>query len=152
MRQITPIEVGIAVRDLDTMLAFYRSVLSCEEVRRSDVPASLTRPLAASADGYVNVWLRTPGGEVIKLFRPAAAPAFDARRQFLADRTGLAFLTFYCESIEDVLATAQAHGAVLRSDPALLAGAIGVKLAFFDDPEGNVIELVEPVPRPDPGQ
>lgn len=147
MEQIQPLEVGISVADLDRMLAFYRTVLSCEEVRRADIPAALTRPLTSSAEGYVNVWLRAPGGEVIKLFRPPAEPPRDAPRAFLADRTGLAFLTFYCRDIDGVLATAEANGAVLRSDRTLLDGSVGVKLAFFDDPEGNVIELVEPVVR-----
>lgn len=148
MEQIQPLEVGISVADLDRMLAFYTTVLSCEEVRRADIPAALTRSLTSSADGYVNVWLRAPGGEIVKLFRPVATPPRDARRAFLADRTGLAFLTFYCRDIEGVLATAEANGAVLRSDRAQLSGAVGVKLAFFEDPEGNVIELVEPVARP----
>lgn len=145
MEQLTPIEVGISVVDLDRMLDFYGRVLSCTEIRRADIPASLTGALTSSRDGYVNVWLRTPGGEVVKFFRSPSASAADAPRAFLADRTGIAFLTFYCRDIEDVLATAEANGAVLRSDRALLGGAIGVKLAFFDDPEGNVIELVEPV-------
>jgi catechol 2,3-dioxygenase-like lactoylglutathione lyase family enzyme len=147
VEQTQPLEVGIAVADLDRMLAFYRTVLSCEEVRRADIPAALTRPLTSSAEGYVNVWLRTPGGEVVKLFRPPSSPPADAPRSFLADRTGLAFLTFYCRDIERVLASAEANGAVLRSERALLDGSVGVKLAFFDDPEGNVIELVEPVAR-----
>ena len=70
----------------------------------------------------------------------------EATRTFLADRTGIAFLTFYCSDLEQVLALAEQHGAVLRSDRSLLGGAIGLKLAFFEDPEGNVIELVERVP------
>ena len=143
MDQTAPLEVGIPVVDLDTMIAFYRDVLSCDEIRRSDIPAGLTQALASSADGYLAVWLRTPGGEVVKFFRPATAPRRDEPRAMLADRTGLAFITFYCRDLEGVLATAEEHGAVLRSDRSLLSGAIGVKLAVFDDPEGNVIELVE---------
>lgn len=146
MDQSAPIEVGIAVADLDTMLSFYAEVLSCAEVRRSDIPAGLTAPLTSGADGYVNVWLRAPGGEVIKFFRPPAAPPRDAARPFLDQRTGIAFLTFYCRDLDDVLAAAEARGAVLRSDRALLTGeGIGLKMAFFEDPEGNVIELVEPL-------
>ncbi len=148
MEQLAPLEVGIAVLDLDRMLGFYATVLSCTEVRRADIPASLTAALTSSRDGYVNVWLKAPGGEVVKFFRPPAAPEQNAARAFLADRTGIAFLTFYCRDIEGVLATAEAHGAVLRSDRSLLDGSVGVKLAFFDDPEGNVIELVEPVRAP----
>jgi catechol 2,3-dioxygenase-like lactoylglutathione lyase family enzyme len=148
MEQIQPIEVGISVADIDRMLDFYRTVLSCEEVRRSDIPASLTRALTGSADGYLNVWLRAPGGEIIKLFRQPTTPAADAPRAFLAERTGIAFLTFYCRDIEGVLATALANGARLRSEEWTLSGQVGVKLCFFDDPEGNVIELVEPAARP----
>lgn len=143
MEQTQPIEVGISVIDLDRMLDFYGTVLSCVEVRRSDIPASLTQALTASADGYTNVWLKTPGGEVIKLFRAPTAPAQDAPRRHLADRTGIAFLTLYCKDIGGVLATAEANGAVLRSDRSLIARDGAVKLCFFDDPEGNVIELVE---------
>jgi lactoylglutathione lyase len=146
MEQTAPLEVGIAVCDLDGMLDFYARVLSCVETRRSDVAASLTHGLTSSRDGYVNVWMRTPGGEVVKLFRPPAPPERDSARAFLADRTGIAFLTFYCNDLEQVLATAEACGAVLRSNRTLLSGDIGLKLAFLDDPEGNVIELVERLP------
>ena len=143
MDQTAPLEVGITVIDIDRMIDFYRRALSCEEVRRANIPVELTHALTSSADGYLAVWLRTPGGEVIKFFRPAASPPRDAARVMLADRTGIAFITFYCRDLEQVLAAAEEHGAVLRSDRSLLSGAIGVKLAFFDDPEGNVIELVE---------
>jgi catechol 2,3-dioxygenase-like lactoylglutathione lyase family enzyme len=143
MEQTGPLEVGIPVVDLDRMLQFYEQALSCQEVRRSDIPVELSRALATSRDGYLNVWLRAPGGEIIKLIRPPAPPAREAGRDFIADRTGLAFLTFYCKDIETVLANAEAHGAVVRSDRGCLDGSIGVKLVFFADPEGNVIELVE---------
>jgi catechol 2,3-dioxygenase-like lactoylglutathione lyase family enzyme len=43
-----------------------------------------------------------------------------------------------------VLASAEAAGAKLRSDRGLLAESRPVRLCFFADPEGNVIELVEP--------
>ena len=148
MEQIAPLEVGIAVLDLDRMLGFYATVLSCTEVRRADIPASLTAALTSSRDGYVNVWLKAPGGEGVKFFRPPTTPEPNGGRAYLADRAGIAFLTFYCRDIEGVLAAAEAHGAVLRSERSLLDGSVGVKLAFFDDPEGNVIALVEPVTAP----
>lgn len=148
MEQIQPLEIGIPVIDLDPILGFYRDVLSCAEVGRMEIPADLTRPLSSSNDGYLAVWLKTPGGEIIKLFRPPAAPARDQTRTFLAERTGIAFLTLYCRDVEMVLAMAESHGGVLRSDRTLLSGVIGVKMAFLEDPEGNVLELVEPVSPP----
>lgn len=145
MQQITAMEVGLPVIDLERMLKFYSEVLSCAEERRSDIPAALSSGLTASAQGYVNVWLKTPFGEVIKLMQAHTDTAQQTPTEFLTDRTGFAYLTFYCTDIDATLSAAEAQGAKLRSERGLLSGEIGVKLCFFEDPEGNVIELVEPV-------
>ncbi len=150
MEQIAPLEVGLPVIDLERMLAFYCGVLSCEEVRRADIPADLSNAIRTSADGYVNVWLRTPYGEVIKLVSPPRPPQRAPSLSQSSERTGFAYLTFYCRELEAVLAEAEAQGATLRSERALLSGDLGLKLVFFEDPEGNVIELVEP-PAEGPG-
>ncbi len=144
MEQIAALEVGLPVVDLERMLAFYQEVLSFEEVRRADIPASLSHALTAGNDGYLNVWLKSPYGEIIKLVRPPDPPNLTPPPQALSERTGFGYLTFYCKDIELVLAAAESHGARVRSDRELLDGRVGVKLIFFEDPEGNVIELVEP--------
>lgn len=148
MQQLTPLEVGIVVADLDRMLAFYIEVLSCVEQRRSDIPVELSRALRAAPAGYVNVWLKTPHGEVIKLVKPPVPPVIARAPEFSSARSGFAYLTFYCAEIEAVLALARARGAVVRSDDWTMSGSMGIKLVFFEDPEGNVIELVEPAPAP----
>jgi catechol 2,3-dioxygenase-like lactoylglutathione lyase family enzyme len=144
MKQTAPIEAGIAVADLERMVAFYTQALGCREVRRADIPAALSRGIALAPNGYVCVWLKTPGGETIKLMRPPEAPAASGAPPLLTARRGIAYLTFYCEAIRDVLARAEAAGATLRSERALIAEGSAVKLCFFADPEGNVVELVEP--------
>jgi len=74
VQQIAPLEVGLPVIDLNEMLNFYSEVLGCEEVRRADIPADLSNAIKTSAAGYINVWLRTPNGEVIKLVSPPQSP------------------------------------------------------------------------------
>lgn len=143
MQQTAPIEVGLVVADLKRMHAFYTEVLSCVEERRADIPAELSRALRAAPSGYINVWLKTPNGEVIKLVQPPQAPLIGRAPEFSCARSGFCYLTFYCTSIESVLAAARAKGAVVRSDDWTLSGSMGLKLVFFEDPEGNVIELVE---------
>jgi catechol 2,3-dioxygenase-like lactoylglutathione lyase family enzyme len=145
MQQIAPMEVGLVVRDLDRMLSFYTQALGCSEVRRADIPAALSQAIRTAANGYVNVWLRSPNGEVIKLVRPPELPAHVQAATFSSERTGFAYLTFYCSDLEATLAKAIEQGARERSDPSTRSGSIGVKLVFFEDPEGNVVELVEPV-------
>lgn len=144
MEQIAPLEVGLPVIDMERMHDFYCRVLSFEEVRRAEIPPELTQALTAGAEGYLNVWIRSPQGEIIKLVRPPKAPTRSQAPEALSERTGFGYLTFYCKDIEQVLAAAEASGATVRSDRGLLDGRIGVKLVFFEDPEGNVIELVEP--------
>ncbi len=144
MDQTAAMEVGIPVLNLEAMQAFYCDVLGCTELRRADIAPELSKGLTTSAAGYVNVWLQTPNGEVIKLMHPTVPASRAPRVDFLTERTGIAYLTFYCSNLDEVLAKAEASGATLRSDRELASGAIGIKLCFFDDPEGNVIELVEP--------
>jgi catechol 2,3-dioxygenase-like lactoylglutathione lyase family enzyme len=144
MRQTMPLEVGIPVIDLDRMYGFYTQVLSCTEVRRADIPAALSSDLGVAPDGYINIWLKTPNGEVIKLVRPPAPPARPATPEYMAARTGIAYLTFYCSDLDATLDAAEAAGAVLKSDRSLIAGDRSLRLCFFADPEGNIIELVEP--------
>jgi catechol 2,3-dioxygenase-like lactoylglutathione lyase family enzyme len=144
MKQTAPIEAGICVEDLARMLAFYTRALGCSEVRRAEIPPALSQQIALAPHGYTCVWLKTPGGETLKLMRPPEAPAASGAPALLTERRGIAYLTFYCESIRDVLAAAEAAGATLRSDRALLAAGRPVRLCFFSDPEGNVVELVEP--------
>jgi len=143
MKQTAALEVGLSVIDLERMCDFYCQSLSCVELRRSDIPAALSSGLTVAEQGYRNLWLQTPFGEVIKLMSPPVAPTPAPTAPMLTALAGLRYLTFYCESIEEVLARAEGCGAKLRSDRQLLSGDVGVKLCFFEDPEGNVIELVE---------
>lgn len=143
MQQTQPMECGIPVADLDRMLDFYCSVLGCREARRADIPSQLSRQLAVAPDGYVNVWLETPGGEIIKLMQPPAPPAPNDPGEHLATKGGIGYLTFYCSDLHDTLAAAEAKGAELRSDRSLIDPERPLRLCFFSDPEGNVIELVE---------
>ena len=55
MDQIAPIEVGLPVIDLDNMLAFYCDVLSCEEVRRADIPPELSQAIKTSMDKLMSM-------------------------------------------------------------------------------------------------
>ncbi|MEN3976974.1 VOC family protein [Emcibacter sp. SYSU 3D8] len=143
MRQTMPLEVGIPVVDLDRMYAFYTQVLSCTEARRADIPSTLSRSLGVAPDGYINIWLKTPNNEVIKLVRPPVPPTIPPAPEWMSRRTGIAYLTFYCSDLDATLAAAEAAGAVLKSERALIGKDRDLRLCFFADPEDNIIELVE---------
>ena len=143
MRQIAPLEIGIPVIDLDRMVKFYTTVFSCEEVRRADIPEELSRNIRVHPEGYVNVWLKFTGGEVVKLVQPPTPPAAAPVQEFTGTQTGIAYFTLYCDDIAGAIRIAKEAGAEMISEPTLAQGE-ALKLAFLRDPEGNVFELVEP--------
>jgi len=143
MQQSAPLEVGITVSNVDTMCHFYQQVFGCVEARRTEIPADLSASLGIAQQGYLCVWLTTPNDERIKLLAPTITPHQNAVDDFYTARTGLAFLTFYCQDLNPTLALALAEGATLRSAPELAAQQQEMKICFMQDPEGNIVELVE---------
>lgn len=143
MQQSAPLEVGITVRNVDAMCQFYQRAFGCVEARRTEIPAELSAPLGIAQQGYLCVWLATPNDERIKLMAPAISPQQNASDDFFTARTGLAYLTFYCRDLNPTLAAALAEGATLRSAPELAAPEQAMKICFMQDPEGNIVELVE---------
>ncbi len=140
------LEIGIVVDDLAGMVAFYIEALGCTEVHRSEVPAGLNARLGLGGATTV-VWLRTPWGERVKLLRPASAATPLAAAVPIATRRGLSYLTLYVQDAAGVAERMRDGGASPLSDPPLVE-ASGRRIAFWADPEGNVIELVEDLDHP----
>jgi len=145
MQQTAPLEIGLPVIDLNRMVAFYTGVFDCKEVRRAEIPAELSAMIGVAKNGYTNVWLQFPGGEIIKLVRPPEAPGKRAVPAYSGTQTGIAYFTLYCDDIAAAIATAEEQGATLVSERALAGSTEGVRLAFLADPEGNQFEFVEVV-------
>lgn len=143
MKQSAPLEIGIPVMDLDRMVAFYCDVFSCEELRRAEIPSELSQAIGVTPEGYTNVWLQFPGGEVVKLVRPITPPEPRDTPPYSAALTGIAYFTLYCEDIAEAVARAEEAGAELVSERALSENPGPVQLAFLRDPEGNVFEFVQ---------
>jgi len=138
-----PMEVGICCADLDAQLAFYTGVMGLALVNRVTVPADKARATGLTQHGYDVARLQTPYGERIKLLQPAVAPEPAVRGAAILDRQGAAYLTFIVRDLPGVVRALQAKGVVFDSAPAPMEVRPGTWLAFFRDPEGNVLELVE---------
>lgn len=143
LHMTVPMEVGICCQDLNALLAFYTDVVGLTLVNRVSVPADKARATGLTAHGYDVARLQTPYGERIKLLQPSVAPETAVRGAAILDRQGASYLTFIVRDLPGVVRALQGRGVVFDSAPAPMEVRPGTWLAFFRDPEGNVLELVE---------
>jgi lactoylglutathione lyase len=124
----------LLVTDLEASSSFYQSVFGLRES---------TRIHSAIGDRTIDEILFDPqveGGATFVLlkYEDVAKPS--------SDEVILGFLT---SDLDGVLArSVEAGGAVAQ--PAAPRAEHGVNVAFVTDNEGHLIEVVEPLPRPDP--
>lgn len=143
LHMTVPMEVGICCADLDALAAFYTDVMGLTLVNRVTVPAGKAQATGLTPHGYDVARLQTPYGERIKLLQPAVAPEPAVRGAAILDRQGAVYLTFIVRDLRRVVRDLQSKGVVFDSAPAPMEVRPGTWLAFFRDPEGNVLELVE---------
>lgn len=145
INMIVPLEVGIACRDLPKLRAFYQDVMGFQFVSEIVVPAAKAAPSALSADGYTVVRLQTPYGERVKLLAPNTPPAQAAAApaDYILDKPNASYLTFIVDDIDAAIAILLRAGSRFLTGTERVEARPGVYLAFCEDPEGNVLELVE---------
>lgn len=143
MNMMAPLEVGLGVRDLPRMRAFYENALGCRFVSEVFVPADKARQAALADGGYTVVRLQTSHGERIKLLAPVdSAPAAQQVGPILA-QPNASYLTFIVEDINAAMARLRAEGVEFLTGPERVEVRPGTYLAFCRDPEGHVLELVQ---------
>ncbi|MBP6752634.1 MAG: VOC family protein [Alicycliphilus sp.] len=143
MKMISPLEVGLGVRDLPRMRHFYENALGCQFVNEVAVPADKARQAALSDGGYIVVRLQTSYGERIKLLAPVNPPAAVVRSGPILEQPNACYLTFIVDDIDAAIARLQAHSVEFLTGPTRVEVRPGTFLSFCRDPEGNVLELVQ---------
>ncbi len=127
--------VGVAVRDLDTALAFYRDALGLEVAGVEEV-----------ASQHVRAQFVPVGGATLELLE-ATSPQSAIARSIEKRGPGLHHLTFRVDDIAAVLARLKARG-VRLIDEAPRPGAAGSLVAFVHPSAAHGV-LVEITERPD---
>ncbi|MEJ2288575.1 MAG: VOC family protein [Deinococcales bacterium] len=135
--------VAITVADMDRSVAFYRDLLGCVVLGQ----------LVLDEGRFKLVYLRRCNA-YLELFahEPPAESAPGASDD--APRLGFQHVAFQTDDVDAAAAALRAAGVHFTDGPRDAPG--GVRLAFFHDPDGNLVELVSNLPelapyRPDGG-
>jgi lactoylglutathione lyase len=137
----SPLELGFCVADLDASLAFWRDGIGLTFVSDISTDERAAVESGFAHCGYRVIRLQLPTGERIKLFAPATKMTSGHERRRPLEQVGLAFLTLIVKDLAGTLALLAPKGIVPRSPPYELRA--GVFVALVDDPDGNVVELVQ---------
>jgi glyoxylase I family protein len=149
--------INIVVRDLPAMTAFYRDVLGLRVTKEVIISGKWIAAVVGLEDVLADVvYLDMPGAgegvagpriELIKYHSPAGAepPGLD-----LPHTRGLRHMAFRVDAIDPMVASLKQRGVKFFSDvqrvpdsQVTYAGGVRKRLVYFQDPEGNLLELCE---------
>ncbi|GAA5194251.1 hypothetical protein GCM10023322_58140 [Rugosimonospora acidiphila] len=131
--------VGLSVADLDAQRRFYGEALGLTEAEETvDLPAAHVRTAILRAGNGLKIELIERRGSLPQEF----ADPFDG-----AGAQGYFHWAVYVEDLGAAFASVLAAGAREVSAPAD-AVRPGMRFAYVKDPEGNLLELIQPANRP----
>lgn len=136
---------GIVVEDLERMLAFYCGVLGLELRAGADEAGSFVDGLLGFSGAQVTTAkLAAPEGPTLVELLRFTAPPSPPRRPLATNTPGPTHIAFTVADLDALRPRLEAAGAVFNAPPALSPDG-RAKVAYIRDPEGNFLELVEPV-------
>lgn len=140
MKQIRAHHYGLTVADIDVSRDFYLDTLGLEQLHRAEVGSPSFRSIVGVEDADAEIVFVDAHGIVIELFEysPSTCRLFEGRQR--NDAVGAHHIAF---DVDDATAWYER----LRKDVDFIsepqAGDTGAYAAYFYDPDGNVIEIIE---------
>ena len=132
---------GRVVRDIDSLVPFYRDVVGLKDVRYAERKG----PAVAQALGYENAHLKvaflSSGDghflEIVQYLNPSPSDRVPRERNLMS----ASHLAFFVDDIQQTYDELIEGGATKLNPPAEIAPSR--RICYMQDPEGNWIELVE---------
>lgn len=141
--------VGISVSDLDTSIAFYTALTGREPAARgtmSSVPFGLSQGLSTATLRYATINIDGLGIDLIQFQDPVGE-----RTNGKANRPGSMHLCFRVEDFDTMYQRMKEAGYdflgdayTFRAGEVTPDAALGTKVAYFNDPDGTNLEIIEP--------
>lgn len=142
--------VGISVSDLDASIAFYRALTGLEPIvadgTMRSVPFGGSQGLPTAELRYATFTIDNVGIDLIEFQEPVGE-----RTNGAANRPGSMHLCFKVDDFDAVYQRMKEAGYdFLGEDYTFIAGevtpeaALGTKVAYFNDPDGTNLEIIQP--------
>jgi catechol 2,3-dioxygenase-like lactoylglutathione lyase family enzyme len=143
--------INIVVEDLEKMIAFYRDALGLSLTRRVTISGQWIGAVVGLGDVNAEVvYLDFPQGPRIELIRYNAPITGRPAGVDKPNAPGLRHMAFKVDDINILVARLQQAGVRFFSDvqsvpqsQVTYAGGVRKRLVYFQDPEGNLLELCE---------
>lgn len=144
--------VNIVVRgDLEPMVSFYADLLGLRVTKRVQISGPWVSATVGLSDVIADVvYLDPPTGPRLELIRYLQPTAPTPDGLSLPNTPGLRHLAFTVSDVESLVATLRSRGIHFFSDVQTVptsqvtyAGNARKHIVYFQDPEGNLLELCE---------
>ena len=138
---------GIIVSDLDKAMAFYDKLLDMEPSTRADVDksAGLARQLKVERAVVRVAFYEVSGGVSIELIEVREPEEQKVQPEGYVP--GSKHVCFLVEDVDQTYADMKAEGYDFHGEPCHFEEETpdleGVKFAYFRDPDGNILEIIE---------
>lgn len=133
---------GIVVKDLRKMVHFYRDILGLKIIKRMNESGSYLDCITALKKTKVTiVKMKADDGGMIELLYFRSHPRRISSRRCLCD-TGISHIAFGVKDVRAEYNKLKKIGIRFNSLPQISPDGCA-KVAFFRDPEGNMIEITE---------
>lgn len=126
--------VNLSVSSLDPMIAWYAEKLGCKLRAREQHPAM----------GLEIAFLQRPGLEIEMIEFAGSVPALlfpDPPGH--ARQRGITHVGFGVADLDAEVARLKAGGVEILFGPKTFEGNVGIRVAFFRDPEGNLLKVIQ---------
>jgi catechol 2,3-dioxygenase-like lactoylglutathione lyase family enzyme len=123
------VDVGIVVSDGPKSVAFYRDVLGLSYAGENAMPV-----------GGGTMYRLMAGESMIKLVQPEPVPDAATPRGAIDAARGFRYITFSVDDIDAGVARCRDAGAPVLTESTVMPG---VRIALIEDPDGNIVELLE---------
>jgi catechol 2,3-dioxygenase-like lactoylglutathione lyase family enzyme len=142
--------VNLVVDDMAAMIRFYRDVLGLRLTREATIRGSWIDAVTGLSGVEADVaFLAMPSGPTIELLHYRTPPGKRPSGQDQPNASGLRHIAFRVQDIESLVAAMKVAGVSFVSDIQTVPQAQvdyvdeRKRLAYFHDPEGNLLEFCE---------